>query len=285
MKPPPFEYHRVHDVREATERLRELGDEAKVLAGGQSLVPTMNFRLSRPTALVDVNRLDELAYIKRTGDGLRIGALTRHRAVETISDPDVLKDYGILKRTAGWIGHLPIRFRGTFGGSIAHGDPSSEWCLIATALDAQIVVSSAARGERLIAAGDFFEGFLTTTLESDELVTEVRFDGSRRRSALSEFAQRRGDFALVSAAVWLSEKGDDVRVALGGVASIPWRAAEAEEIIKQGGLSKDAIRAAGEAAAASIDPAEDIHASAEYRKKLAAVLVSRALEEVAVHDN
>ena len=146
MKPAPFAYHRAHSVAEAVALLAELGDEAKILAGGLSLVPMMNFRLARPAALVDVSRLGGLSYLRAdAADGLRIGALTTHRTVEISRDPAVLAGYGVLPRSARWIGHYPIRSRGTFGGSIAHADPASEWCLLAVLLGAKVVLNGPGR--------------------------------------------------------------------------------------------------------------------------------------------
>ena len=142
MKPAPFAYHRAHSVAEAVALLAELGDEAKILAGGLSLVPMMNFRLARPAALVDVSRLEGLSYLRAdAANGLRIGALTTHRTVEVSRDPAILGGFGVLPRSARWIGHYPIRSRGTFGGSIAHADPASEWCLLAVLLGAQVVLT------------------------------------------------------------------------------------------------------------------------------------------------
>src|SRR6516225_8659735 len=155
VKPAPFTYHRAHSVGEAVALLAELGDEAKILAGGLSLVPMMNFRLARPSALVDVTRIPGLSYLRADGAGLRIGALTTHRAIETSTDPAVLQNFGVLPRAARWIGHYPIRARGTFGGSIAHADPASEWCLLAVLLRAEITLAGPA-GERRVGAGDFF---------------------------------------------------------------------------------------------------------------------------------
>jgi carbon-monoxide dehydrogenase medium subunit len=140
VKPAPFAYHRARSVDEAVALLAELGDEAKILAGGLSLVPMMNFRLARPSALIDVTRITGLSYLRADGDGLRIGALTTHRTVETSRDPAVTGGFGVLPRSAHWIGHYPIRSRGTFGGSIAHADPASEWCLLAVLLDAQVIL-------------------------------------------------------------------------------------------------------------------------------------------------
>ena len=154
MKPAPFAYHRAHSVAEAVALLAELGEEAKILAGGLSLVPMMNFRLARPSAVVDVSRIDGLSYLRADAGeadagGLRIGALTTHRTVETSRDPAVLNGFGVLPRSARWIGHYPIRSRGTFGGSIAHADPASEWCLLTVLLAARIVLT----GNDLAGAG------------------------------------------------------------------------------------------------------------------------------------
>jgi carbon-monoxide dehydrogenase medium subunit len=180
VKPAPFAYHRAHSVAEAVALLAELGDEAKILAGGLSLVPMMNFRLARPTALVDVTRIEGLSYLKTDPqDGLRIGALTTHRAVETSRDPDVMAGFGVLPRSARWIGHYPIRSRGTFGGSIAHADPASEWCLLAMLLGAQVVLAGPQR-QRTIPAAEFFEGYYSTAAGSDEMITELWFPRPRR---------------------------------------------------------------------------------------------------------
>ena len=232
MKPAPFTYHLAHDVAEAITLLSELGEDAKILAGGQSLVPMMNLRLARPSALVDVTRIPGLSYLRAGPDGLRIGALTRHRAVETTRDPAVLGGFGVLPRSARWIGHYPIRARGTFGGSIAHADSTSEWCLLAVLLRAEITLAGPA-GERRVGAGDFFQGFFTTAAEPDEMVTEVRFPHPSPHAALTEFAPRQGDFAVVAAAVELDlepgEHGGDgstqcrsARIVLGGVSPAPF---------------------------------------------------------------
>ena len=275
MKPAPFTYHRADSVAQAVAMLAELGDEAKILAGGLSLVPMMNFRLARPSALVDVSRIGELSYIRAGADGLRIGALTTHRAVEM----SVLPGFGVLPRAARWIGHYPIRARGTFGGSVAHADPASEWCLLAVLLDARMVVAGPS-GERTIGAGDFFEGFYTTALEPDEMITEIWFPDPAPAAALTEFAVRQGDFAIVSAGVRL-DLADGVcrggRVVLGGVGPLP-------VIADTGPLAGQPVtqatwEAMGEHAAAQIDPPADTHGDAAYRRRLAATLVSRALAE------
>ena len=281
MKPAPFEYHRVERTEDAIARLAELGDEAKVLAGGQSLVPMMNFRLVRPPALVDITRIPDLRYVERDGDRLRIGALTMHREVEQLDDPAVVDGYELLPQAARWVGHYPIRTRGTFGGSVAHADPSAEWCMLAVLLDATVVVAGA-DGEREIPAADFFLGFFTTAMEPGELLVEVRFPRPRPHAALQEFARRHGDFAIVAAAVAVEVDGDrltDARIVIGGVDEIPLRVTDAEEVLEGAEAGAEAFAEAGRAAGAAVEPSADIHGSAEYRKELTAVLVRRALAE------
>ena len=272
MKPAAFEYHRVATAEEAIDRLAELGEDAKVLAGGQSLVPMMNFRIVRPPALVDVSRVPDLAYLARDGDALRIGALALHRDVEHARD-DLLDGFGVLKRAAPLVGHMPIRARGTFGGSVAHGDPASEWCLLAVALGAEIVARGP-DGERTVPADEFFLGFFTTALEPGELLCEVRFPAPRPRAALEEFARRHGDYAIVAAAVALD---GEPRVVIGGVDAVPVRAGAAEAVLAGGEPDAEAIEEAAQAAAGEVDPGSDVHGSADYRRKLTAVMVRRAL--------
>jgi aerobic carbon-monoxide dehydrogenase medium subunit len=279
VKPASFTYHRAHEVAETLALLAELGDEAKILAGGQSLVAMMNFRLARPTALIDITRIPGLSYLRAAQDGLHIGALTSHRAVETSSDPAVRADYAVLPRAARWIGHYPIRVRGTFGGSIAHADPASEWCLLAVLLEASVVLHGPG-GQRAVPAADFFLGLYETAADPGEMITEIWFPRPARRAVLTEFAQRQGDFAIVAAAVSLDCAGDtcrSARIVLGGVSTLPL-------VIDAGALAGQPVapqtwQAAGELAAAQVDPPSDGHASGEYRKKLTATLVSRALAE------
>jgi carbon-monoxide dehydrogenase medium subunit len=280
VKPAPFAYHRAHSVAEAVALLAELGDEAKILAGGLSLVPMMNFRLARPTALVDVTRIEGLSYLT-TGpqDGLRIGALTTHRAVETSRDPDVLAGFGVLPRSARWIGHYPIRSRGTFGGSIAHADPASEWCLLAVLLGAQVVLTGP-QGRRTVPAAGFFEGYYSTAASPDEMITELWFPRPAPRAVLTEFAQRQGDFAVVAAAVCADiEDGicRSARVVLGGVGPLPVEV-NADAVSGQPATS-DTWQAMGEHVASQVEPPEDTHGSGEFRRRLTATLVSRALAE------
>ncbi len=284
MKPATFDYHRVERTEDALQRLAELGEDAKVLAGGQSLVPMMNFRLVRPPALVDITLTPDRRYLARDGDTLRIGALTSHREIELLDDPGLVAGYELLPRAARWVGHYPIRTRGTFGGSVAHADPSAEWCMLAVLLDATIVVLGPG-GEREIPAADFFLGFFTSALEPGELLVEVRFPRPRPHAALHEFARRHGDFAIVAAAGAVDVDGDrlrDARVVVGGVDEVPLRVEAAERVLDGAAPGAEAFAEAGRAAAGAVDPSSDVHGSAEYRRELTDVLVRRALAE-AIH--
>src|ERR1022692_298979 len=288
VKPAPFTYHLAQDVAETVTLLTRLGEDAKILAGGQSLVPMMNLRLARPSALIDITRIPGLSYLRAGPDGLHVGALTRHRAVETTQDPAVLGGFGVLPRSARWIGHYPIRARGTFGGSIAHGDSTSEWCLLAVLLDAEIVLAGPA-GQRRVSAGDFFQGFLTTAAEPDEMVVEVWFPRPAPRAALTEFAPRQGDFAVVAAAVSLDLEGGagesdgsggecrSARIVLGGVSPAPF-VVDTRDLAGRP-ASPATWRDAGDLAAAQIDPPDDGSGGAVYRRRLTATLVARALAE------
>ena len=278
MKPAPFAYHRADSVAEAVALLSELGDEAKILAGGLSLVPMMNFRLARPSALVDVSRIGGLSYLRaEPADGLRIGALTTHRAVETCRDPAVLGGFGVLPRAARWIGHYPIRCRGTFGGSMAHADPAAEWCLLALLLDARVVLAGP-DGTRTVPAAEFFEGYYSTTAGPDEMITELWFPEPAPHAVLTEFAYRQGDFAVVAAAVSVDIADGTCRrgrVVLGGIGSRPVE-------VNAGPLSgqpatAETWQAMGEHAAGQIDPPADTHGDAAFRRRLTVTLVARAL--------
>jgi carbon-monoxide dehydrogenase medium subunit len=283
LKPAAFKYQRANTVEEGIEQLTELGGEAKLLAGGQSLVAMMNFRLVRPSALVDITPIPDLQYLEPDGEGLKVGALTPHRWIEEMEDPDLLEDFSVLKEAARWVGHYPIRTLGTFGGSIAHADPSAEWCMLAVLLDAEIVAVGP-EGERVIPASDFFQGFFMTALEPDEMVVEVRFPEPAPHASIQEFARRAGDFAIVSAAVSLDVRDKEchsARVVLGGVSDVPLRVPEAERVLERGDISREAFDEAGQEAAKAIDPPSDVHGDADYRRDLSAVLVRRALTEAA----
>lgn len=283
MKPAQFEYQRAESAEDAVERVARLGDGAKFLAGGQSLVPMMNFRLARPSALVDVSRVDELDYLRRDGDTLRVGALTRHRTVEATRDAGVLDGWPLLPRATAWIGHYPIRAVGTVGGSVAHADPVAEWCLVARLLDAEMVALGP-RGRRTIPAESFFTGFLSTALEPAEMLVELRFPRPAPRAAIAEVARRQGDFAIVAAAVALDGDGSrctGARICLGGVDAVPLRVPDAEAALRGATLDEDVFTAVADRAAASATPHGDAHASAELRRRMVRTLVLRALREAA----
>ncbi|MER6951625.1 FAD binding domain-containing protein [Nonomuraea sp. NPDC000554] len=268
MKPAPFVYHRARDVAGAVSLLAELGEDAKYIAGGQSLVAMMNFRLARPAHLVDLTGLrGELSYLREEGGVLRVGALTTHHQVETAP---LGPGFAVLRDAMGWIGHLPIRTRGTAGGSLAHGDATAEWCLLAVLLGAEVVVQGPG-GRRDVPAEELFLGYYTTTLEPGEMIVEIVFPRPAPHAALTEHAARRGDFATVAAAVDL----DAQRVVLGGVAPAPLRVPEAEAVLARGG----GFAECAEAAAAAIDPPADGHGSADYRRALTRTLLVRACEE------
>ena len=283
MKPARFDYHQARSVAEALSVLDRCGPEAKVLAGGQSLVPAMNFRLARPSVLVDINRVGELARLTDEGGALRVGSMVRHAAFEHPVDDGPLGR--LLSMAARHVGHLPIRIRGTFGGSLAHADPAAEWCVIAMLLDAEMEAAGSG-GARRIPAADFFRTVFTTALEPDELLVEARLPkpAPSTRVGFQQFSRRAGDFAVAMAAVALDVRGGRVaeaRIALGGVSDRPVRAAGAEEALAGGPAERGALAEAAEAAAREVDPIEDIHGSAEYRRDLVRVLTRRALEQAA----
>jgi carbon-monoxide dehydrogenase medium subunit len=286
MKPPAFEYHAPRSVDEVLALLSELGDDAKLLAGGQSLVPLLNFRLARPAHLIDLNRLAELAYVREWDGGVAIGAMTRQRTLER--DARVRQCTPLLAHALPLIGHVQIRNRGTIGGSLSHADPAAELPAVVAALDGQLVVCGRT-GERVLRAEEFFRGYLTTSLEPSDLLVEVRLPGlpPRTGTAFVELSRRHGDFALVgvAAALTLDEEGrcDQARIALIGVGPAPLRELDAEKALRGQMPSEDVFRAAGRTVAAALQPESDLHASAEYRRDLAEVLVRRAL--VAAHHN
>jgi aerobic carbon-monoxide dehydrogenase medium subunit len=284
MKPAPFTRHVPKTVAEAVAILGEVaGSDGRVLAGGQSLVPIMAFRLAKPAHLVDINEIAELGRIMTDGQVLSIGALVRHAAFHK---PVVAGPLGeLLTQVARHIAHYPIRTRGTFCGSIAHADPASEWCLVAATLDATMVAKST-RGERLIAAKDYFEGIMTTALKDDELLTEVRLPipAADKKFGFQEFNRRAGDFAMAAALVSYrlqSGKMSDARVGVGGAEASPRRIAQAEGALNGRAPGDTVFRAAADAAADAIEPLEDHQTSGEYRCDLVRAMVRRALEQAA----
>jgi carbon-monoxide dehydrogenase medium subunit len=280
MKPASFEYFSPRSIDEAVGLLAEHGGEARVLAGGQSLVPAMNFRLARPAVLVDINGIAEISGIREENGTLVVGALTRHAAFEKPVTGGPLAT--LLPTVAHNIAHLPIRRRGTFGGSVSHADPSAEWCTLSLALDADIVVRSTA-GTRIVTATDWFKSIFTTDIRDGEMVTEIRLRrlGDDWRCGFVEFSRRAGDFAVVSALATLRIADGairEARLALGGVVDKPVRALEAEALLVGATPGDAAFRAAADAARAAFEPFGDIHATAEYKSELIAVMARRALE-------
>ena len=281
MKPVSFRYFAPRTVDDALDLLAAHGQEGKILAGGQSLVPAMNFRLARPASLIDINRVDALDYVREDGGELRIGALARHARFEAPVAGGALGAF--LPRVARHIGHLPIRSRGTFCGSIAHADPASEWCLLAATLDAELVIVSR-RGQRSVRPNEYFVSALTTILEPDELLTEIRLPllHNEWEAGFAEFSRRAGDFALAMCAAFLRFEDSrivEARIGLAGATDRPSRIAAAEALLTGAVGGPDIFRAAGNIAAAAIDPLEDIHASAEYRRDLVRAMVGRALDQ------
>ena len=280
MKPPRFDYHAPTTIDHAVELLARYGGDAKVLAGGQSLMPMLNFRLARPAALVDINRIPELAYVREDNGTLAFGAITRQRTIEF--SPLVARRLPLLLEATRWVGHLPIRSRGTIGGSIAHADPSAEYPAVLTALDGDVVVQGP-QGRRTLKPPALFETYLTTSLAADELLVEVRLPTTPPGAgyAFEEFARRHGDFAIVGIAALLVRDGarcTAARLAAAGAGPVPVRLRAAEEILERDGLGDTAIAAAAARAAELVEPDSDIHASADYRRHLTRVLTARALK-------
>jgi aerobic carbon-monoxide dehydrogenase medium subunit len=281
MKPAPFIRHAPKTLQEALTILSEVApQDGRVLAGGQSLVPIMAFRLAKPAHLVDINGVEGFDKIASDGKVLSIGACVRHAAFHK---PVVDNPLGeLLTNVARHIAHYPIRMRGTFCGSLAHADPASEWCLTAATLDATLVAKSL-RGERLIAAKDFFEGIMATALAEDELLVEARLPvlAPDTKFGFNEFSRRAGDFAIASALVTYRLQGGfmtDVHVGVGGAEARPRRLAQAEAALNGQPPGDVTFRASAEAAAQAVDPLEDHQTSGEYRRDLVRTVVRRALE-------
>ena len=299
MKPAPFEYFCPETLEEALALLAQHGSDAKPLAGGQSLIPAMNFRLATPAVLVDLNTIADLAHVKPGDSGLRIGGMTRHRTLET--NADIARELPLVAETMPFVAHAAIRSRGTIGGSLAHADPAAELPAVMLALEATIKLQKQG-GARTVPAREFFTGLFSTALEPGEIVTEIEVPRADPRGrtgyAFDEVSRRHGDFALAGAAavVAVDDAGvcTSARVALLSVADRPVLAEQVslalvgQRILPMGQRPlpggqrpiADLIRDAAEASAASadIDPASDIHASSRYRRSLAAVLIRRVLE-------
>jgi carbon-monoxide dehydrogenase medium subunit len=279
MKMPPFDYACPATISEAVNLLAS-HDDAKVLAGGQSLVPMLAFRLASPSLLVDLRKLTELRQIKITDKGVTLGALVRWRDIEDDTRLDTA--HPLLKAAIEHVAHYQIRNRGTVGGSVAHADPAAEMPGIVRTCDAEIAVVGKA-GARVIQAADFFQGPLITALEPDEIITEIRLPAwpAGRRWGFQEFSRRRGDFALAAAAVFYDQdkggKASNAHVGVIGVADRPLRLPTVEAVLNGAAIDEATIAKADAATAAALNPDDDIHASGAYRKALAGTMVERAL--------
>jgi CO/xanthine dehydrogenase FAD-binding subunit len=281
MKPPRFTYHDVDNVSDAVDLLSDLGDEAKFLAGGQSLVPLMNMRFAMPSHLVDINRCKELDYIQDEGDVVAVGALARHRTVENSSD--VSRACPLLQQALKYVGHTPIRTRGTIGGSLAHADPAAEIATVLACLSGSVTTRSAS-GKRVLGFDELVVGPFSTVLEPDELITEVRFPtlGPSDGWSFIEFSRRRGDFAIATVAAVLritDGRVSDAAVGIGGAASKPFKARKAGDLVKGESLTPRLIEQVAQIAARECEPAADQYGSTEYRRNLVKVLVGKALTE------
>jgi len=281
VKPAKFEYHAPASIDEALTILARYNGEARLLAGGQSLVPMMNFRLARPNAVVDLNRIEGLAYVEEEGEVVRIGSMTRQRRLEF--DRLVATKLPLLREALRWVGHLPTRSRGTIGGSIAHADPSAEIPMVLQALEGE-VVARGPQGERRVPPQELFQAALTTSLHPLEIITEVRFPAmpAQATCAVEEFARRKGDFAIAAVAVVLLRDGErctKARLATAGVGPTSVRLHDAEAVLEQKGLSEAAISEAADKAAAQVDPVADLNGSTEYRRHLTGVLTGRAIQK------
>jgi carbon-monoxide dehydrogenase medium subunit len=283
MKLPPVEYEAPTTVAEATDLLAEHGDEASVLAGGQSLIPLLALRLARPEVLIDVNGIAELSGVSAEDGQVVIGATTREYVAE---ESEIVADaVPLLAAALPYIGHEAIRSRGTIGGSLAHADPAAELPAVARALDAEFVVRGQS-GVRVIPAAQWFEGYLTTSRSPDELLVEVRFPAARRGTGTSfqEVARRHGDFAMVGLAASLVMSGEvisEARLAFAGVADVPVRAAAAEDLLVGERPSAELFDEAARRATEDLDPPADLHGSSDYRKTVAAAVVRRGLRAAA----
>ena len=279
MKPAPFQYVRPSSVSDALAALARYRDDAKVLAGGQSLIALMNLRLVKPAVLVDINRLSDIAYIREENGTVAIGALTRQSAVE--SSGVIARQCPLMAEAIRFVAHRPIRNRGTVGGNLAHADPTSELPAVAVALDATFVARST-DGQRTISAADFFVGLLSSALASKELLTEMRIPiwPAGQGWSFMEVSPRAGDYALVGVAATLQvQEGicQAARLVYSGVGARPTRVAAAEQMLLGGPANEATFRAAGEVAAGQVDPSSDFHATGDYRRDLVRVLTRRAL--------
>jgi CO/xanthine dehydrogenase FAD-binding subunit len=281
MKPPSFDYVLADTVEDAVSALASLGPDAKIIAGGQSLVPMLNFRLLRPTVLVDINRIAGLSFISDEPQAIRIGALTRHHRLET--SPVIATHLPVIAEAMRHVAHLAIHNRGTIGGSLSHADPAAELPMMAVLLDAKLTIAAAA-GKRIVPAREFFVDALTTDLRDGELLTEIEIPKLAPQSGwgFEEVSRRGGDFALAAAAAILTLRGGTVaeaRIAVMGVGKTPLRMSAAEAMLAGQTVSPGLLEQVAEAVRAAVEPETDLHASADYRRHLIGVLMQRTLAD------
>lgn len=279
MKPAPFEFYRPRDLGEALALLASHGEDAKILAGGQSLVPMMNLRVVSPAILIDINRVPTLSGIRMTDHGIAIGAMTRQKDV--LGDAVIRRDAPLIAEALGHVGHVQTRSRGTIGGSLAHSDPAAELPLAMVALDAVFTVRSV-RGARDVRARDFFRDALTTALAADELLVEIRVPIAPRgtKVAFREYSRRLGDFAIAAAAVQLSGGDSRISAAVGGVAVVPRHCPGLTGLAVSGALDRRRLEEIANRTLDDFEPLSDHHASGEYRRRLGALALADCLEEV-----
>ncbi len=287
MKAAGFDYVRADSIDDACRALAEADGEARLIAGGQTLVPLMAMRMARPNLLIDINKIAELKGIRDDGDAVTIGACTRQ--ADALASPVVQNKLPLLAKALRHVGHQQTRNRGTIGGSIANADPSAEIPLVAVTLEAELIARNIG-GERRIAAGDFFEAAMTTALAPDDCLVEVRFPvwrGGRTGAGFAEINVRESDFAIAAAAAQVELGGDGncarIHIGIGGAAAAALRARDAEAALTGTRLDDDAIAAAAAAIADVLDPESDIHADADYRRRVACVMARRAI--VAARDD
>ncbi len=281
MKPASFEYVRAESAEHAVQTLASAGGDGKVIAGGQSLMPMMNFRLVKPSVLVDINRIPGLDAVQIRGDKLVLGALVRHRM--TATDALIAEHIPVLHHAMKHVAHLTVRNRGTFCGSVCHADPAAEMPMMSLLLNGIVRIVSP-RGERALAAQEFFVGSLVTALEPDELVTEIEIDKLSPDTGwgFEEFARRHGDYALAAVAVtmrWRDGLASNVRIGMMGVGEMPMRAPQIEAMLEGREINSTTIREAIDALRAELEPNSDLNASADYRRHLAGVLARRAITD------
>jgi len=287
MKPAPFVYFDPESIEEALDLLHQHGDEVTILAGGQSLGPLLNMRLSTPQIIVDINRVTDLQYYKSDDTGLKIGAMTRQSTLE--DDSNIKEIQPLLAASIPYIGHRSIRNRGTVGGSVAHADPAAEWPAIMLTLDGTVLIRNST-SSRTVDASDFYISALTTDLKPDEMLAEIQIPSWSKTSGWSfvEFSRRHGDFAVLGVATQLTTENGQCtksRIAIIGGDSIPIRTSKAESMLSGETISDELLKEVAEQASKEINPSSDMHASAEYRRHLTSVLVSTALRKAADRSN